>query len=108
MAITNHERVGKTLDLLREGLKPFVVRELEAKHGKYWVTAVTNSWPHDLDWQEGGDEPNLDAAVLPRIMCGISETWSSRRHAGLLGAKPGQRTTRDAQQVGAPRALFHR
>ena len=31
MAITNHERVGKAMDLLREGLAPFVARELEGK-----------------------------------------------------------------------------
>ena len=31
MAITNHERVGKAMDLLREGLAPFVVRELKGK-----------------------------------------------------------------------------
>ena len=26
MAITNHDRIGKALDLLREGLGPFVER----------------------------------------------------------------------------------
>lgn len=31
MAITNNERVGKALDLLREGLAPFVEREVQAK-----------------------------------------------------------------------------
>ena len=31
MAITNHERVGKSMDLLREGLAPFVERELKGK-----------------------------------------------------------------------------
>ncbi len=31
MAITNHERVGKALDLLREGLAPFVEREVQSK-----------------------------------------------------------------------------
>jgi predicted AAA+ superfamily ATPase len=67
LAITNHERVGKALELLREGLKPFVTRELEAKYGKYWVTSVTSGWPRDLDWGDG-DEPNLDAAVLLRMM----------------------------------------
>ena len=30
MAVTNHERVGKALDLLRAGLGPFVQREIEA------------------------------------------------------------------------------
>ena len=29
MAITNHERVGKALDLLQGGLAPFVERELQ-------------------------------------------------------------------------------
>ena len=31
MATTNHERVGKSLDLLRDGLRPFVERELRAR-----------------------------------------------------------------------------
>ena len=30
MAITNHERVGKALDLLKAGLGPFVEREVKA------------------------------------------------------------------------------
>ena len=29
MAITNHERVGKALDLLKAGLGPFVEREIK-------------------------------------------------------------------------------
>ena len=41
MALSNYERVGKALDLLREGLTPFVQRELEAQHGRYWISAVT-------------------------------------------------------------------
>ena len=40
MATTNHERVGKTMELLRQGLQPFIERELHAQHGKYWGTAV--------------------------------------------------------------------
>ena len=41
MAITNYERVGKALEPLRDGLRPFVAWELEAWHGKYWITTVT-------------------------------------------------------------------
>jgi hypothetical protein len=63
MAITNHERVGKALELLRDGLKPFISRELEAKHGKYWITTVTQSWRNELVW-EGDQEPHLDIAAL--------------------------------------------
>lgn len=29
MAITNHERIGKALDLLKAGLAPFVEREFK-------------------------------------------------------------------------------
>ena len=31
MAITNHERVGTAMELLRQGLAPFVERELNDK-----------------------------------------------------------------------------
>jgi predicted AAA+ superfamily ATPase len=33
MAITNHERVGKSLDLLKEGLGPYVAREFTSMYG---------------------------------------------------------------------------
>lgn len=68
MAITNYERVGKSLELLREGLLPFVSRELEAKLGKYWVTAVTESWQNELVWKDNEEMPQLDAAALLRMM----------------------------------------
>jgi predicted AAA+ superfamily ATPase len=68
MAITNHERVGKALELLRDGLRPFVARELETKHGKYWITTVTAAWQNELIWREGEDAPQMDAAVLLRMM----------------------------------------
>ncbi len=33
----NHERVGKALELLKEGLQPFVERELKAQHAQLWL-----------------------------------------------------------------------
>jgi len=66
MAITNYERVGKALELLKDGLRPFVERELQAQYGGYWVTKVTVDWRDDLTWDE--DTPHLDAAVLLRMM----------------------------------------
>lgn len=71
MATTNFERVGKTMELLRQGLHPFVERELQAAYGKYWLTKVTERWPNDLHWD--GDEPRLDAAPLLRMMW---EQWN--------------------------------
>ncbi|MGB9687203.1 MAG: hypothetical protein ACPLYX_11985, partial [Rectinema subterraneum] len=33
MAISNYERVGKTMELLRSGLAPFVEREVNSRMG---------------------------------------------------------------------------
>ncbi|MGE3272851.1 MAG: Swt1 family HEPN domain-containing protein, partial [Chloroflexota bacterium] len=68
MAITNYERVGKALDLLREGLTPFVQRELQGHFGKYWITEATVGWPRDLNWPADQDEPRLDITALIRLM----------------------------------------
>ena len=40
MAITNNERVGRTLDLLKTALRPFIERELRAVHKDNWVKAA--------------------------------------------------------------------
>lgn len=73
MAITNYERVTKAMDLLKNGLRPFVERELEAYYGKYWVTKVVEGWKQDLTWPEGQDLPHLDVAAILRIMW---EQWN--------------------------------
>ena len=43
MAITNHERVGKALDVLNQGLLPFMEREMKAHFGKKWLDAAKDS-----------------------------------------------------------------
>jgi Swt1-like HEPN/Protein of unknown function (DUF499) len=43
VAITNHERVGKALDLLKDGLRPFVERELKARDAQGWLNIVRES-----------------------------------------------------------------
>jgi predicted AAA+ superfamily ATPase len=72
MAISNHERVGKALDLLREGLRPFIERELRSRHGGNWVSEVKAIIS---DTRLGGtaNEPMNDAAALLVIM---DRAWS--------------------------------
>ena len=36
MALSNHERIGKALELLKDGLVPFVERELKAHDAQLW------------------------------------------------------------------------
>jgi len=40
MAKTNHVRIGEGLDLLNDGLQPFVERELKAHYDKKWTETV--------------------------------------------------------------------
>jgi len=82
MAITNHERVGKALELLRDGLLPFVERELEAQHGKYWITTVTANWRNELSYRADEDEPHLDVSLVLRLLW---EQWNEtfRRTLGF-------------------------
>ena len=40
MALSNHERVGKALELLKAGLMPFIEREFKARYGDGWAFEV--------------------------------------------------------------------
>jgi hypothetical protein len=63
MAITNHKRVGKALDLLKDGLQPFAQREMKAQHAQLWLeqaqSAVADTQTHLFT---GKDGPQWDAA----------------------------------------------
>ncbi|MGC2112576.1 MAG: Swt1 family HEPN domain-containing protein [Candidatus Korobacteraceae bacterium] len=69
MAITNHERVGKALDLLKEGLQPFVEREMKAQHAQLRLDQVRESV---ADTQShlfsAKNEPQWDSASLLSVM----------------------------------------
>jgi hypothetical protein len=63
MALSNHERIGKALDLLNAGLRPFVERELQAAYSKDWLARSGLLDPH----APAGNklkEPRLDAHAL--------------------------------------------
>jgi predicted AAA+ superfamily ATPase len=67
MAITNRDRVGKTLDLLSDALKVFVVRELKAVHGERWRYAASDTL-RDHHFTEDGTDLVLDTQALFLIM----------------------------------------
>ena len=73
MAATNHERVGKALDLLKAGLGPFVDREVQSAVKVQRVNAATlRSF---VDDPRIGDRPvtEWDVAALLKLMW---ETWN--------------------------------
>ena len=96
MADTNNERVGKALDLLKEGLAPFVAREMKSAMGSNLLTAD--------DLRRFTTDPMLsqkpvvewDVAGLLALMW---ETWNQvfrqtlgPSERGLVGEMRGHRT----------------
>ena len=108
MAITNHERVGKALELLKAGLAPFVEREFKAK---YWqrlgVRGAGLSVGDDrLDWQEADRRMGCCRACSWLMW----EAWNEvfRKTLGQAERSLVSETARRAQQVGAPGGLLQR
>jgi predicted AAA+ superfamily ATPase len=67
MAISNHERVGKALGLLKEGLRPFVEREMKSKFGANWDTEIKDILS-DTRLGDGKGDALEDVAVQLVIM----------------------------------------
>ncbi len=67
MAITNQERVGKALELLKNGLGPFVEREFKAKYGDGWAFEVKDVLS-DTRLGTGKTETLNDVAALLVVM----------------------------------------
>jgi len=69
MAISNYDRVGKALELLKTGLQPYVEREMKAQHDQLWLqqakAAVAETQAHLFS---GSGEPEWDAAALLAVM----------------------------------------
>src|ERR1039458_3304479 len=71
MAITNSERVGKALDVLKDGLRPYVERELRATYKDRWLETAKPSFP---DWQQPGKDGkglNWDSQAILQVMCDL-------------------------------------
>lgn len=74
MAITNHERVGKAMDLLKAGLGPFVDREFQSALNQGKVTAEILA-PFTDDPKLGNKPPSeWDVSPLLRMMW---DTWNA-------------------------------
>ena len=69
MAISNHERVGKALDFLTGGLKPFVERELRSEYQQQWFEETKRTMSANQGQLLGTEEaPQWDAQALLLVM----------------------------------------
>jgi predicted AAA+ superfamily ATPase len=69
MAVTNHERVGRALGLMTQGLAPFVERECRAKYGGNWVARMAVATA-----QSGERVSATDAQFLLRV---VWDEWNA-------------------------------
>ncbi len=69
MAITNHERIGKALEILNRGLRPFVERELKNTYQANWFEETKQCLEGtQLKLGKNADEPEWEAASLLVVM----------------------------------------
>ena len=67
MLTSNRERIGRALEILNAGLKPFVEREMEAAYGQRWRYQALNAL-HDYHITSDGQDLHLDTQALFLIM----------------------------------------
>ncbi len=73
MAITNQERVGKAVDLLRAGLAPYVEREFASAHKDKAQAEARRLLPAEDRINSTRPISQWDAAVLLKVMW---EAWN--------------------------------
>src|SRR5713226_4971678 len=68
MSQSNHERIGRALEILNTGLKPFVERAMLAKYDVRWQSEVVKSLREQHLSGDGGEDAHLDTQGLLLIM----------------------------------------
>lgn len=75
MALSNRDRVGRGLELLSAGLRPFVEREMQAAHGERWREVAGAGLRENRGAPKGkAKQVNLDAQALLSLM---ANQWSA-------------------------------
>jgi uncharacterized protein len=64
MAMTNYERVGKGLELLRDGLRPYVERELQARYGERWGAQAAQWIRQERSWTAEEGDAHFDVHAI--------------------------------------------
>jgi len=68
MSKSNIERIGKLMELLKEGLTPFVKAEMEASYGSSWMDEALRTLRKSDDWGEKEGQIHLDVHALFILM----------------------------------------
>ncbi|HEY8283112.1 MAG TPA: Swt1 family HEPN domain-containing protein, partial [Chloroflexota bacterium] len=68
MAVSNYERIGRTLELLKDALRPYVEREYEAKYGAGWMAQAAQVLRNDRSLIAQDGQAHLDVQALLNLM----------------------------------------
>ena len=71
MALTNYERVGKALELLKKGLQPYVERELKLFYGDEWLNVMQRVMP------DGGQKGLKDGPDVQKLLAVMWDEWKN-------------------------------
>lgn len=74
MATSNHERVGKALELLNQGLKPYIERELRGVYGNQWEARARDVLREDSMADSRSGVINWDTQALLVVLW---EHWNT-------------------------------
>ena len=108
MAITNHERVGKAMDLLKDGLAPFVEREMKAQHcADYGLMQARDLGCRDRRRTCSAEKASTAVGCRRAALksCGTSGTRSSARRSARRSAA-WSANLRDVRNNGRTRRPF--
>jgi hypothetical protein len=79
MAVSNDQRVGKALELLKYGLRPYVEREMRAAYGQHWVNEARNSFRDGRLPLDAKGAVNWDSYALLAVTAGQRNMVFSKR-----------------------------
>ncbi len=87
MAISNHERMGRGLELVRKGLLPYAERELKAFYGQlWWRDGVEGALRGRIGAEAKGgesEEESFAALDVQALLLILWENWNQVFHAKL-------------------------
>ncbi len=68
MAMTNSQRIGRGLELVRDGLVPFLERELKSAYGENWKEVAKDSLVKEKVWKEVNGEVQWEIYLVLAVL----------------------------------------
>lgn len=64
MTISNRDRVGRAMELLAEGLRPFIEQQMRAKYADRWIYEASDALHNRLEDESALDDPQVQLKLM--------------------------------------------